>query len=113
MKSCKSIISQHNKSALLKGSATSPANKSSTCNCRITKECPLQNKCQTKCVIYKAEVITSNSKPKVYICMTGNTFKERFNNHKKSFSKIEYRNSTKVSEYVWDLKEREHDFTIQ
>ena len=113
MKSCKSVISQHNKSVLLKGGATSTAIKSSTCNCRITKECPLQNKCQTKCVVYKAEVITSNSKPKVYIGMTGNTFKERFNNHKKSFSKIEYRNSTELSKYVWDLKEREREFTIQ
>ena len=45
--------------------------------------------------------------------MTGNTFKERFNNHKKSFSKIEYRNSIELSKYVGDLKERERDFTIQ
>ena len=73
----------------------------------------LQNKCQTKCVVYKAEVITSNSQPKIYIGMTGNTFKEPFNNHKKSFSNIEYRNSTELSKYVWDLKERERDFTIQ
>ena len=43
----------------------------------------------------------------------GNTFKERFNNHKEFFSKIEYRNSTELSKYVWDLKERERDFTIQ
>ena len=35
------------------------------------------------------------------------------NNHKKSFSKIEYRNSTELSKYVWDLKEREREFTIQ
>ena len=45
--------------------------------------------------------------------MTGNTFKEHFNNHKKSFSKMEYRNSTELSKYVWDLKEREREFLIQ
>ena len=45
--------------------------------------------------------------------MIRNTFKERFNDHKKSFSKIEYRNSTELSKYAWDLKERERDFTIQ
>ena len=45
--------------------------------------------------------------------MTGNTFKERFNNHNKSFSKIEYKNSTGVSKYVWDLKERECEFSMK
>ena len=39
-------------------------------------------------IVYKAEVITSNLKTKIYIRYT---FKERFNNHKKSFSKIKIR----------------------
>ena len=37
------------------------------------------------------KVITNISQPKFHIRMTGNTFKERFSNHWKSFSKIEVR----------------------
>ena len=49
MKSCKSVISQHNKSVLLKDGATSTANKSSTCNCRMTKDrMPLAEKMPNK-----------------------------------------------------------------
>ena len=72
----------------------------------------MQIECQAKCVVHKAEDFKINSKPKVCIGMTGNTFKEHFNNHKKSFSKMEYRNSTELSIYVWDLKEREREFLI-
>ena len=32
-------------------------------------------------------------------------FKERLRNHKKEFNYIKYRNSTKLSKYIWQLKD--------
>ena len=37
-------------------------NKDRTCNCRISRECPVNNKCLTKDVIYMAEVYCYNEK---------------------------------------------------
>ena len=58
--------------------------------------CPLQNKCMSKDIVYKATVITNNTQDtKHYIGMTSNTFKERYRNHIKSFTqKIFKRNGT-------------------
>ena len=61
--------------------------------------------------MYKAQVLTDNSTPKEYIGMTGNSFKEIFNNHTKSFNNKIYKNSTELSKYVWHLKEKRSDFT--
>jgi hypothetical protein len=44
--------------------------------------------------------------------MTGNTFKQRLYNHNKSFNNVTYRNNTQISKYVWNLKEKQQDFTI-
>jgi hypothetical protein len=57
-------------------------------------------------------VVTNNSEPKEYIGMTGNTFKKRLYNHNKSFNNVIYRNNTELSKYVWNLKEKQQDFTI-
>ena len=42
--------------------------------CRNKEECPLQNKCMKKDIVYKATISTSND-TKYYIGMTSNTFK--------------------------------------
>ena len=58
-------------------------------------------------------MVTNNSEPKEYIGMTGNTFKKRLlYNHNKSFNIVIYRNNTELSKYVWNLKEKQQDFTI-
>ena len=115
MDNCKSIISKHNTTILSSpkstAQTTSPTN-SATCNCNNSNECPLQKKCLLGCIVYKAEVVTSNSEPKEYIGMTGNTFKKRLYNHNKSFNNVTYRNNTELSKYVWKLKEKQQDFTI-
>ena len=63
--------------------------------------------------MYKAQVLTDKTTPKEYIGMTGNSFKEIFNNHTKSFNNKIYKNSTELSKYVWNLKEKRSDFTIK
>ena len=58
--------------------------------------CPLQNKCMSKDIVYKATVIKNHTQDtKHYTGMTSNTFKERYRNHIKSFTqKIFKRNGT-------------------
>ena len=53
------------------------------CNCR-KRACPVDGKCLTKGVVYKATVSTSNE-VKEYIGSTCDTFKSRYNNHLSSF----------------------------
>ena len=68
----------------------------------------------SKDIVYKATVITSNSKdPKHYIGMTSNTFKEQYRNHIKTFTHKKYSNETELSKHVWHLKQNKTDFTIK
>ena len=56
------------------------------CNCRQKYCCPLDGKCLTKCFIYKATVIETNSNSQeTYIALAENELKTRFNLHKSSF----------------------------
>ena len=50
---------------------------------------------------------------KEYIGLAGNTFKERFNNHSKSFTQKKYSKETELSKYVWTLKDKEIDYVIK
>ena len=84
------------------------------CNCRNKHACPLQNKCMSKDIVYKATVSTGNTQDtKHYIGMTSNTFRERYRNHIKSFTHKKYSNETELSKHVWHLKQIKTDFTIK
>ncbi len=79
----------------------------------VMKTCPLQEKCMTKDIVYKATVTTSNTNStKHYIGMTASTFKERYRNHIKSFNHKRYSNDTELSKYIWKLKDNKQDFDI-
>ena len=84
---------------------------SKLCNCRHKHSCPLDGKCLTKCVVYKATVTeTTSNNQETYIGLTENEFKTRFNLHKSSF-KLEYkRTSTTLSGHVWKLKNKDMNF---
>ena len=49
-------------------------------------------------------------KSHIGICET--SFKTRFNNHKSSFNIEEKKNTTELSKYVWELKNKKSDFQI-
>ena len=57
------------------------------CNCRNKDTCPLPNSCQTKCIIYQANIdcYIAEYKQKLYIGSCETTFKDRFGNHKKPY----------------------------
>ena len=76
------------------------------CNCRSRNECPLQNKCLTPKIIYRANVENyTNDEKKFYYGVSETPFKERFRNHKRDFNHDKYRNSTELSKYIWQLND--------
>ena len=112
MSNVRSIITSHN-TRIFRRSQSQNIN-TDNCNCRSKHACPLQNKCMSKDIVYKAIVITNNTQDtKHYIGMTSNTFKERYRNHIKSFTHKKYSNETELSKHVWHLKQNKTNFTIQ
>ena len=76
--------------------------------------CPLDGKCLTKCVVYKAKITeaTSNNQ-ETYIGLTENEFKTRFNLHKSSFKLENKRTSTTLSDHVWKFENKDINFNIK
>ena len=111
MPNVKSIISNHNRRILKSNKITSDRK---TCNCRVKNTCPLLGKCLTKSLVYNAEITTTDTHDsKNYIGVTAGTFKERFNNHKKSLKNSAYSKETELSKYVWNLKRQNRQFNIK
>ena len=104
----KSVISGHNKS-ILNSSNTSTTKP---CNCRDSSKCPLDGQCQQEALIYKATIECDNA-AKEYIGCSEPSFKQRLANHTQSFKNAAHKNSTKLSQYVWELKELRAAFTIK
>ena len=50
---------------------------------------------------------------KDYISLAEGTFKKRFTQHKQSFRNQKYANSTELSKYIWELKDKNKDYNIQ
>lgn len=106
MPSIKSIINSHNKKIL----HTEPANNNQkTCNCQNKDNCPLNNQCLTKSIIYEATLTSNipNYPEKKYIGLCETTFKKRFANHKQSFNTKKYKNNTALSTEYWKIKEQQ------
>ena len=69
MNNVKSIISKHN--TRITGKSKPQCEVIDPCTCRDKKTCPLQEKCMTKDMVYKATVTTSNTNStKHYIGMS-------------------------------------------
>ena len=87
----------------------------SGCNCRSKANCPLKGKCQTKNLVYQADVLSDNNNKKMtYYGQTKRTFKARYTEHKTSFnnSKVGHLKS-ELAAYVWKLKKENTDYEIQ
>ena len=79
---------------------------SESCNCRNRNNCPLDGKCFTPNIIYKAQMTSNqpNYNQKIYIGTTETDFKHRFNNHTKSFNLEHHENDTELSKEYWATK---------
>ena len=82
MRNIKFVINSHNAKILF----TKKSTEQRTCNILNKVNCPLEQKCLTTNIVYKAKVTSSNQnyQEKVYFGSCETTFKKRFSNHKKS-----------------------------
>ena len=109
MPAMKSIISSHNKKILCLNKVEAEPG----CNCQKgVKACPLDGKCQTQSLVYRAEVAREDGVEKEYLGQTNITFKLRWNNHKSECKLPHKEKATCLSKYVWYLKRKEINFTI-
>ena len=88
------IISSYNKKILYSG------NTKYGCNCNDKNRCPLDNKCLTPWIVYKADVTNDQTQEqKFYYGISDTRFKERHENHKKIFRYKEYSTETDLDQY--------------
>ena len=106
--SMKRYIAAHN-ARILKNLTPVPPNR--TCNCDSVSSCPLQGQCMIPSIVYKG-VARSRDGAKEYIGQTMRTFKKRLSGHKHSFKNPNRKNETTLSTYVWSLKEKGLDYTV-
>ena len=112
MPNVKNAIDAHNKSQP-RQPTTEPTK---SCNCRDKPNCPLNGQCRSKGIIYQATVSTQEKYPngtiktknETYVGLTDTEFKSRYANHKQSFTNRTLQNATKLSKYIWKLKEKKH-----
>ena len=74
-------------------------------------DCPLENQCLNKNIVYQATVTTQES-THTYVGMTENPFKTRYGNHKQSFNHRKYSNQTELSKHIWTLKDKKTEFKV-
>ena len=76
------------------------------CNCRNKDTCPLPKSCQTKCIVYQANIDCdiAGYKQNCYLGSCETTCKDRFENHKKSFNHAKNKNDTDLSKEFWEIK---------
>ena len=85
-----------------------------TCNCTPRYgPCPLNGKCLTECVVYKATVSVPNRRDMYYHGLAGNTFKERHYGHTSDFRHESKRKSTGLSKYIWELKDEDTECDVK
>ena len=98
-----SKIKKHNNKLL---SETQPEAEN-MCNCRDKSKCPVDNKCLTETVIYKAKVHYEHAEME-YIGLTDNPFKTRYNEHTHTFRNENKKKATTLANFVWDKKLNPH-----
>ena len=103
MSNTASVIEAHNKRILQDQHTTTTAE----CNCRKKEICPLKGGCLTENVIYMAKVSKNkNNEQKNYIGLTERSFKDRLYKHRNSLRYRTKANTTELSKYIWDLRDR-------
>ena len=93
------VISKHNKKVL--ADKPEAPNRDKTCNCKVPANCPVDGKCRTQSVIYKATLKSADASE--YIGLTDTPFKTRYDNHTFSFRHETKSNATTLAAHVWKL----------
>ena len=95
-----SMIKSHKKKVISKD-----VKESTSCNCRVKPECPLNGQCQVTDIRYKCTVSSAEKPNKVYLGTAGGNFKKQFYNHRNSFNNETSAGDATLSKYIWELKE--------
>ena len=77
-----------------------------------SKICPVDGKCLTGPVLYRADV-TANNKTEHYTGIAGNNFKERVSKHFSNIDHSEQRDDTTLSQHIWNLKDSNIDYILK
>ena len=101
MPNMKNIINTHNKKIINPPKYNIPR----TCNCIRKHQRPLNEKCLTNNVQYKASITPNeeNPKTKIYYDDCETAFKRKYANHKKTFNNIKYQTDTELSNEHWNI----------
>ena len=92
------------------------------CNCPERQTCPINKHCQTRSLIYRADLKYEVDRQgpqgvleinKVYFGNSMNTFKQRYAVHKSSFTHQRYKDSTGLSSFIWKLKDRNLPYSLK
>ena len=85
------------------------------CNCQGGPgQCPVQGKCLTDSVVYRATVTeTGSGNVETYTGVTGNTFKDRYNGHKYDIRHQKGRHNTCLANHIWNLKDEGENYDIE
>ena len=105
-----SIIKAHNMK-VLKKNETNHTEPEKGCNCRDKLTCPVDNKCLTSNVVYKATVNYEDTEQS-YIGMTECSFKTRYTQHKSSFKHSKHRNQAELANHIWSLKDKNVSYKL-
>ena len=91
-----SIISSHN---VLNSNSTEYG-----CNCNNRDECPLENKCLTPSIVYRADVTNNKTdEHKYYYGISDTPVKDRYENHKTSFRHRSHLTASDLPKYCCKL----------
>ena len=109
-----SIIARHNQ-RVMKDFNDRQIPPQNLFNCRDKNNCPMDNKCLTDSIVYRADVTATGpiQESKFYVGLTANSFKQRFSSHKTSFTQERYKDQTSLSTYIWQLKSKGANYNIK
>ena len=101
MENIKTVINNHNMKILNENNEIR-----SNCNCRNKNDCPLGGNCLVENIVYEGKITSNqpNYKEKIYFGIAETSFKQRFNNHTKSFNNQIYESNTELSKEYWKIK---------
>ena len=101
------VITNHNAKILRVGTNEPPL-----CLCE-PQTCPVEEKCETKGVVYQATLKYQGDKIEKYVGLTERSFKTRHREHYRNFENRNPKNSTSLSRRIWSLKDRNVNLEIK
>ena len=107
-----SHISSHHKSIIQESKNSHHLNPKS-CDCQVAENCPLNGNCKQSAVIYQTDVTPEIDNEHTCIGLTEGPFKERLSDDCTSFKCEQYKYKSKLSSFIWEMKNKGQNFEIK